>query len=346
MLNQISTQEINLLNLYFSTKTIGEARLSCNDEARQLLKASLTDPSVRDALSSLRVLREDLETSGEYPMRIADQTPGFEYGLQQYNMALAGLTSKMSSTGSNGLKSALLCCHIFISIEQVQDNHSAMVQHIIQGLRIMREYGPRPHLSTDKDLTLPLHDQLPLLDVFIIKLFTAPCKFAQLSKTTQSGQATPPASATLPRQRLAEASKFRTIIPNIRTKLTRIAASMLEFLGKVLQVKSAENAIHLLPEKASLLDSLDSWLIDVKSFQAELDPSDPGPISLSFMRMFHLVLNVVLLGILDSTPDVRTKLQTVSDHLQIQAKIVDERLKEYRMQNPTGCGRGEQSTLV
>ena len=346
MLNHVSTQDINLLNLYFSTKTLGEAKLSCNDEARQLLKAGLTDPSVRDAVSSLRTLREDLETSGDYPMRIADHTPGFEYGLQQYNMALAGLTSKMSSTGSNGLKSALLCCHVFISIEQVQDNHSAMVKHIIQGLRIMREYGPRPRLSVENEFVPPLHDQLPFLDVFIIKLFTAPCKFAQLSKTTQSSEATPPASAKLPCQRFAEAQNLRAIVPNIRTKLTRIAASMLAFLDRVLQVKCAEHALQLIPEKAILLDSLDSWLMDVESFQIELGSSDPGPISLSFMRMFHLVLNVVLLGMLDSTQDFRIKLQTASDHLQVQAKIVDERLKEYRAQNGTGCSGGEQSTLV
>ena len=42
----------------------------------------------------------------------------------------------------------------------------------------MREYRARPDFVAANKLVLAHHDQLPFLDVFIIKLFAAPCRFA------------------------------------------------------------------------------------------------------------------------------------------------------------------------
>ncbi|KAJ5298373.1 NAD(P)-binding protein [Penicillium atrosanguineum] len=174
ILTEITPQDIALLSRYFSTKTIFDVRLGCDEEARQVLQASLTDPPIRHAVSSLRALREDFETSGDGRASVAQQTPSYSYGLQQYCMALGGLASNLSSLGSNGLKSALLCCQIFISIEQVRENYAAMAQHIVRGLSIMYEYRARPHVVAASRLVPAHHGQLPLLDVFIIKLFAAP----------------------------------------------------------------------------------------------------------------------------------------------------------------------------
>ncbi len=140
-------------------------KLGCDEEARQVLQASLADPSIRHAALSLRALREDLETSGDDPASVLQQTPSYHYGLQQYNMALRSLASNLSSPDSNGLKSALLCCQIFISIEQVRKNYTAMGQHIIRGLRIMHEYRARPEFVAPNKLVPAHQDQLPLLDV-------------------------------------------------------------------------------------------------------------------------------------------------------------------------------------
>jgi hypothetical protein len=141
-----------------------DVKLGCVKEARQVLQASLTDPPMRHAVSSLRALREDLEASGDVPASVAQQTPSYDYGLQQYCMALGGLASNLSSPGSNGSKSALLCCQIFISIEQVRGNFAAMALHIIQGLRIMYEHRARPTFGTANRLVPAHHDQLPFLD--------------------------------------------------------------------------------------------------------------------------------------------------------------------------------------
>jgi hypothetical protein len=324
---EISTQDIDLLSRCFHTKTLFDVKLDCDEEARQVLEACLTDPPIQHAVSSLRALREDLETSGD---AVAQDTPTYHYGLQQYSMALGGLAFNLSSPSSNALKSALLCCQVFISIEQVRKNYAAMAQHFIRGLRIMHEYRARPYFVAANKLAPAHHDQLPVLDVFIIKLFAAPCKFAE-----------PPATAAClisPHQKSVESSSLRTIAPDTRTKLTRIAALTLDFLSKVSQVESVENAIQLLSERAALLDSLKSWLVDLEIVQAAIGSPGPEPISVSFLRFFHLILKVVLLGALESSPDLDAELRTENDRLQRVANNVGERVKTYIQCSGTKSG--------
>jgi hypothetical protein len=344
-LTEIAPQDIDLLNRYFSTKTMFDVKLGCDEEARQVLQASLTDPPIRHAVLSLRALREHLETSGDVPASVAQQTPSYDYGLQQYCMALGGLASNLSSPGSNGLKSALLCCQIFISIEQVRGNYAAMAQHIIRGLRIMHEYRARPDFVAANKLVPAHHDQLPFLDVFIIKLFAAPCKFADPPATADISGTTVSVCLISPHKQPVESRDLRTIAPDMRTELTRIAASTLEFLGKVSQVESVGNALRLLSEKAALLDSLESWLIDLELVQTEIRPPGPELISVSFMRFFHLILKIVLLGALDSSPDLYAELRTENDRLQGVANNVGERVKAYRTCSGTRSGRGERSKV-
>ena len=324
-----------------------DVKLGCDEEARQVLQASLTDPPIRHAVLSLRALREDLETSGDGPASVAQQTPSYHYGLEQYSMALGGLASNLSSPGSNGLKSALLCCQIFISVEQVRKNYAAMAQHIIRGLRIMHEYRARPGFVVAANKLVPAHrDQLPFLDVFIIKLFAAPCGFADPPATADVSGTTLSVCLISPHQQpVVKSRHLRTIAPNMRTELTRIAASTLEFLGKVSQVESVGIALRLLSEKAALLVSLESWLIDLELVQTEIGPPGPEPISVSFLRFFHLILKIVLLGALDSSPDLSAELRTENDRLQGVANNVGERVSAYRTCSGTSSGRGQRSTV-
>ena len=322
-----------------------DVKLGCDEEARQVLQASLTDPPIRHAVSSLRALREDLETSGDDPASVAPQTPSYHYGLQQYSMALGGLASNLSSPRSNGLKSALLCCQIFISIEQVRKNYAAMAQHIIQGLKIMHEYRARPYFVAANKLVPAHHDQLPFLDVFIIKLFAAPCKFADPPATSDVSGTTLSVYLISPRQKPVESRDVCKIAPDMRTELTRIAASTLEFLDKVSRVESVGIALGLLSEKAALLDSLESWLIDFELVQTQIGSPGSEPISVSFLRPFHLILKIVLLGALDSSPDLYAKLRTENERLQSVANNLGERVGTYITCSGTSSGRGERSKV-
>jgi hypothetical protein len=320
-------------------------KLSCDEEARQVLQASSTDAPIRHAISSLRALREDLETSGDGPGSIAQQTQSYQYGLQQYSMALRGLASNLSSPNSNRLRSALLCCQIFISIEQVRKNYAAVAQHIIQGLKIMHEYRARPYFVAANKLVSAHHGQLPFLDIFVIKLFAAPCKFADAPAAADLSETTLSTCVLSPHQQPDESPNLRAIAPDMRTELTKVAASTLEFLGKVSQVESVGIALRLLSEKEALLDSLESWLIGLELVQMEIGTPGPELISVSFLRFFHLILKIVLLGALDSSPDLYAKLQTENDRLQSVANIVGERVRAYMTCSGTGRGRGEHSTV-
>lgn len=217
-----------------------------------------------------------------------------------------------------------------------------MAQHIIQGLRIMHEYRARPTFVVPNTLVPAHHDQLPLLDVFIIKLFAAPCKFAEPLATADISGTTVSMCLISPHQQPVESRDLRTIAPDMRKELTRIATSTVEFLTKVSHVESAENALRLLSDKASLLDSLESWLIDLELVHTEIRPPGPELISVSFMRFFHQILKIVLLGALDSSPDLHVELRTENDRLQGVARNVGERVKDYIRSSGTRSGRGER----
>jgi hypothetical protein len=215
------------------------------------------------------------------------------------------------------LTSALLCCQIFISIEQVRGNFSAMIQHVTQGLSIMREHHARPSLDAVGTLVPAHKDQLPLLDVFIIKLFAIPCKFTEPQAAT--GMVVTTAS-----EHHGECQEVRTLAPDMRTRLTRIAASTLSFLDKLLHVRTAAGALELLDEKAFLLGSLESWLVDT-----ELLDAGPELLSVSFMRLFHGVMRAILLGAIASSPDFDAELQIEKNRLRDIASYVEDGLSAY-----------------
>lgn len=245
-------------------------------------------------------------------------------------MALGGLASDLSSTGSYSVRSALLCCQIFVSIEQVRKNYGTMAQHIIRGLRIMHEYCARPYFVATKRLVPAHYEKLPLLDIFVIKMFAAPCKFkvpkaADADAEASSSSASPDSLCNQP----VESHNLPLIVPCMKTQLRKIAASTIRFLDQVSQVESVENATLLLSEKAALLKSLDTWLMDLESIQNALDNPGPEPLLIPFFRMFHLILEIVVLGALDSSPDLDAKLQMESDRLQSIANDVGEMYKTY-----------------
>ena len=207
----------------------------------------------------------------------------------------------------------------------------------------MHEYRARPSFDAMKNELVPAyHEQLPFVDVFILKLFAAPCKFEDPPATADMSWTKSSMSSNLPDRQAVESRDLRTIAPNMRTGLTRIAESTLEFLDKVSQVESVEVALRLLSEKATLLNSLESWRIDLETKSA---PPSLEPVSVSFLRFFHLILKIVLLGALDSSPDLYAKLRTENERVQGVASNVGERVKTYIMCSGTNSGRGEHSTM-
>jgi hypothetical protein len=313
--------DVNSLNRYFSTKTLFDVELSCNQEAHEVLQASLTDPSIRHALLSLRALRENIETPEDSSATPEQQTVSYNYGLEQYSKALKGLASNLTYPDIDRIKSALLCCQVLISVEQVRCNFSAMGLHIVRGLEIMREYKPRPYLTASNGLLPPRYGGLPSLDVFIVKMFAAPCRFSEPQAKAFPFVTTPPPDTP---------SSDRKLAPNMRTELVRIATATIEFLSKVAQARPETNISLLLQEKETLLSSLDAWVETLNNLQTESQPQEE-PIQANFLRLFHHVLKIVLLGTLSFPPDIDAKLKAESERLQEIANTVNERLKDYNM---------------
>lgn len=325
---EVNPQDIERLNHCFSIKTMLNVKMGCSDEARELLQASLTDPAIRHAVLSLRSLREDLDASGNGLTLVTQEVASYDYGLEQYNRALRGLVSSMPPVSScrQRPRSVLLCCQIFISIEQLLGNYDAMAKHIIQGLAVMREYQARPRFIVPNTLVPSNPYPLPYLDLFIIKLFAAPCKFAD-HRTSNF--------ISLSQEPNAESGNHRTIQHDVRTELTNIAESVLEFLEKLSSVKSAAAALRLQLEKAILLQMLKSWLTSWELVQPQNGSESLEPVSLHFLRMFYHIIQIVLLGSLDISRESHVQLQRENNQLQAVASIIGERIRHYRMYRVT-----------
>ncbi|KAK0713947.1 hypothetical protein B0T26DRAFT_742433 [Lasiosphaeria miniovina] len=271
----ITPQDIDLLSWYFSTKTMFDGvKLGCTEEASQVLCASMTDPAIRHAILSLRALPQYLETS-QHGSNSHD-----EYSLQQYCMALGRLSSNLFPwSSSDGLKPG---------------NFLAMTQHMVHELRIMREQ--RRLAERQRSFGLAPTDPPCLLDVFVIKLFATPCKFAD--HTPRPAKAASSAAELGVRESANAAVESRsrqlcTIAPDMRTELTRIAASTIELLDKLASHRAGwvDDMSSLQKEKEVLLHPLSSWLADL-----ELGAMHPEPLSVSFLYLFHQALKIILLG--------------------------------------------------
>ena len=208
----------------------------------------------------------------------------------------------------------------------------------------MHECQARPGFTAANPLVPAHYDKVPLLDVFIIKLFAAPCKFADrpaAAVNVSESITSQCLHSTLQHQ--DDSHILRSIAPNMRTELTRIAASTLEFLDKVSKADSTEVALQLLSKKAVLLDSLESWLNGFTRIQTETGNTGQEPISVLFLRIFHLILKTILLDALDSSSNLYAEQRTELEQLQSLANEVNERVRDYVTCIGSSSGQGERS---
>lgn len=284
-------------------------------------------------MSSLKAFRTDLEAVVNNPALDTRLTSTYHFGLEQYSLTLRGLASILLAPDANMSGSSLICCQILISIEQARMNYVAMTHHILGGLKIMHEHRARPYFNAPGVLAPANHVQLPLLDVFVVKMFAAPCEFAD-SPTTDTATKKTTIGVTdssldcskYSNDKPSTSHDFRRIAPNMRTELIKIANSTIAFLHKVAQVQCSEVALELLLEKSDLLDSLESCVISHEGEHLSAEP-----ISVYFMRLFHQTLKVVLLGALqvESCRNYMTTMEIEKNRLQNIAHTVNERVKGY-----------------
>ena len=326
---RITCQDIELLSRYFSTKTIWGIRIRYEAEARQVLQASVRDLAVRHAVLSLGSLRETFETSGSMSFTI-HPTPKFCYGVQQYSVALGSLAHNLLNPSSSTLKSALLCCQLFISIELVRNDHAAAMLHFTRGLKIMHEYRARAGFN-HKGVFIPRGSaEMPFLDIFVIKMYAAPCRFTEQLLQASNARMLSLTRSDTAHQRPDESSKLPELAPDSRTLLGRIAKSVLDFLDKVFLVNTQDEANALVPKKMTLLKDLEEWETSFRSFRG-VEPSEKHFLSNTFTFLFYQILKAVMTIALDSSAEVSPKLQAEFDLLSELATDVSGRAEKYSL---------------
>ncbi|KAK4500857.1 hypothetical protein PRZ48_009049 [Zasmidium cellare] len=317
--------EVEIFSRLFSTKTMFDVKLGCEEESKQVLRASLTQAPLRSAIASLKLLRQDLESSFSSLPSFPWRPEGSRQGLQHYIQAMTGLAETLSLPDRTRVPSTLLCCETFISIEQVRGDYGAMVQHILRGLEIMHEYGARPCLTREGRLAPAYSGPLPLIDVFVLKLFLAPCLFKE--KPTPVGE---------DGERLlsldagtADTCHHQPLDTKKRKQLGSLATETLVFLNDVRHLKSIQEAVQLLPKKAHLLQSLDEWLFDLNRLQTHPGSTEKEPLAVLFMRVFQQLLRIFLLYALSSSSDLNSPVAIEKGQLLKLAGMVSTRVQAY-----------------
>lgn len=207
-----------------------------------------------------------------------------------------------------------------------------MAQHVVQALRIMREYRARPCLGSGNTLIPAYPRRLPLVDVFIIKLFAAPCKFTDPTANCKTREPMQSVVSTRPLSDLETSAEVRTIAPATRTELVKIAMSILRVLDSTSQLISTDCALGLISERLSLLEALESWHTYLAQDRVSTGMSGSDTICISFLRFFHQTLKLVVLGTLSSGSEMEIKLRAESDRLLDVARAVEEQVKDYQSQ--------------
>lgn len=263
-------------------------------EVTMTLFASKTEPAINFALKSMGTLRASLTRYDDVTGIKANSPDALRSGLENYNQAVATLALRLAGGGRTAAETALHCCQVFMSIESLQGNYMAAMQHFIQGVRIMHNFNARAYTDDTGELQPSENPSLPAVDTFVLKLFLAPCP----------GTRRPSGGTRLVQ---AEESKIKEI-RHSRTQLTTIAKTTLDYLENT--VKPVPPATRLRATKETLLIRLARWAQTVPEYP-------PGSLRVDEAAMFllHQVLQVILTASLGSEMDMSTTVEAEMDRL-------------------------------
>jgi hypothetical protein len=240
-------------------------------EAKAALQASISEPAVRYAIMSLRTLLHSRRREGS-------ECKEFYHGLEQYNKAIASLVNKLSEADCGAVRLTLLCCQIFISIETLQRHHTTAVQHFIRGLSIMHNYNVRPAFDSMGNLVPSKYSDLPLVDVFAIKLLMHHPPMQGGSKISSTG---------------GDDGGSKAVLSHLRGSLLLISESVLELLHKISSIRSKDEGVALLVEKLALLSRLDDWQTKALAFFASQCIAISKSADACYLLLFHAALKLV-----------------------------------------------------
>lgn len=278
-------------------------------EAREIIRASSSEPAIRHAITSLHSLRDSFDQLSRGSRHEIQQTPSFYYGLRQYNKALVALARKLSEAHSNSLRSTLLCCQLFISIELRQTDYVSATQHFIRGFKIMYDAHPRPAFNDMGNLIMKgEHYDLPKIDVFALKFFIPPCW-----RTYE----------------IPHVSKNNTILTDAihqyHNEIVSLAEATLRLLNNISRISCIEDGLTLLKEKERLLKCGQHWYMSIKILLKQFEVAGMERPHPSFLFFCHFTLKVITTMALSHSQKVLDSLDSEFDNMiMISQNLAEE----------------------
>ncbi|RSM06703.1 hypothetical protein CEP52_005589 [Fusarium oligoseptatum] len=242
----VTADQVDKLSLYFHRKR--QANVCYRNEARAVL-ANLSDPTIRHALDSLIALNDGIETTRHAATVATHGVFINQRSLDAYNAAVSGLASRLKEEPSRtSAQAALVCCHMFVSIEVMMGDYATAFQHFLLGLRIMYQYRNRPGVS-DTGRVVPCYNLgFPHLDEFAIKLFA-------------SGYPGPKHMSSCEREHSSSTTTNVNAIlcDQARSDLSVLSAEVLAFVKRVTGLQSQSQVAELMATRTQILGCLQSW---------------------------------------------------------------------------------------
>jgi hypothetical protein len=292
-----TTSEIMEVCRGLSTKPPAEGGIGFELEALRILQSSLRSSSVYQALACMRMFRKLLMKHGDISTLKNGDSSGYRRSISEYNIVVARVIQQLSRNDSQTVEVALNCCQLFITIDIMQRQYASSIRHFVYGLQIMRACCTRPQLDSAREEIVPsMHQGLADVDIFVIKLFTAPCPFTEhlMSELSLEERGkTHAANNSSPRQ-----IDFMTH----RQTLQSLAAETVYLLSKVSSMTSVHEALALIQEENQLLVKLDGLDHCIKGGAFGDVASPLWKLMSRFQLLYYSVLRVVLQSVLSSAP--------------------------------------------
>ena len=259
-----SINEVSFLAKHFTIVPKPTSDVDYNTEAVNTLRLSVNEPALCHAVAALDFLRIHYTQVGD-PTRNRGIVPRqlFLHGLEEYTNAIRTLSSKLLLNDPATIKSALLCCQMFMSIELALNDVYAAAQHFLYGCQIIHDYGTRPFLESKRGILISRFAEMPDICHFAIKLFHS-CPDDLFSLDTDSCLMPIP-EQDIPDPMMGTFTSSADINQDLlqaRKQLAHVSQKIMRFLQTVSAISSiSDNSASekLVDDRLQLLNQLNSW---------------------------------------------------------------------------------------
>jgi hypothetical protein len=276
----------------------------------------------------MRALREKYSKYGDYHTVKTHHADELRPVYESYNAAVKTLSRRLSYGGVSAAGAALQCCQLFISIEVMLHNYVAAMQHLAQGLRIMRDWRVRAYVDNQGRLAAPVNSDLPQVDVFALMIYLTPCPGSRRIAERSRSDGQPRSSSERTLLAIVQDPERTEHIRKGKSELHDIANAAFDLLSNSTRPNPASLALG--DTKNNILHQLEVWTCSTKHLRQKDGTVWPVRIDEVAMFLFHQVLRVIItscVGSMEDTPTVELEIANMMSLAQILTNIRSEDLR-------------------